>query len=65
LVAVVFAGFKSRAALQVENLALRHQLGVPVSFGEEAETDRSLSAPVGVAMRSLMRLAFRADHRSA
>ena len=27
-VAVVFAGFKSRAALQVENLALRHQLGV-------------------------------------
>jgi hypothetical protein len=27
-VAVVFAGFKSRAALQVENLALRRQLGV-------------------------------------
>jgi hypothetical protein len=27
-VAVVLAGFKSRAALQVENLALRHQLGV-------------------------------------
>jgi hypothetical protein len=27
-VAVALAGFKSRAALQVENLALRHQLGV-------------------------------------
>ena len=28
-VVVFLAGFKSRAALQVENLALRHQLGVP------------------------------------
>ena len=28
LVAVALAGFRSRAALQLENLALRHQLGV-------------------------------------
>jgi hypothetical protein len=28
LAAVALAGFKSRAALQLENLALRHQLGV-------------------------------------
>jgi hypothetical protein len=28
LAAVALAGFKSRAALQLENLALRHQLGI-------------------------------------
>lgn len=31
---------KSRAALQLENLALRHQLGVLGRSGEAAEADR-------------------------
>ena len=40
LVAAALSFFKTRAALQLENLALRHQLGVLHLFGEEAEVDR-------------------------
>ena len=37
----------------------------PASFGEEAETDCARSAPLGVAVRSLERLAFRTDYGPA
>ena len=51
LAAIASAAFKSRAALQLENLALRHQLGVLNPLGEAAETDLSRSTPQGVAMQ--------------
>jgi hypothetical protein len=39
LAAAASTAFKSRAALHLENLALRHQLGVLYSLGEAAEAD--------------------------
>jgi len=49
LAAVALAGFKSRAALQLENLALRHQLGIlHRSVGEEAKTDLVRSTALGL-----------------
>jgi hypothetical protein len=35
-VATLSALLKSRAALQLENVALRHQIGGPAAFGKEA-----------------------------
>jgi len=65
LAAFGLAGFKSRVVLQLENLALRHQLGVPASFGEEAKIDLARSTALGLAMWRLERLAFRTGHRQA
>jgi len=47
--------FRSRAALQLENLALRHQIGVGASaVGEEApEIDTRGPAVVGLAVSNL------------
>ena len=54
LAAVALAGFKSRAALQLENLALRHQLGIlHRSVGEEAKTDLVRSTALGLGYVSL------------
>jgi hypothetical protein len=41
LFASLFGSFRSRAALQFEILALRHQLGILQRFCEAAETDCS------------------------
>ena len=57
---------KSRAALQFENVALRHQIGVLQRSRKEAPTVecvRSLS--VGLAFSSVDRLAFGARDREA
>jgi hypothetical protein len=61
--AVVFSGFKSRAASRWRT-SLVAITRCPASFSEEAGTDRTRSAPVGLAMRSLERLS-RTDYRSA
>jgi hypothetical protein len=63
LAAAVAGTFKSRAALHLENLLLRHQLGVLQRSGEAAETDATRSAPLGLALRDLDRLAIGAGHR--
>ena len=46
--------FKTRAALQLENLALRHQLGVlHRSVKKLAEVDPTRPAALGVVVRSV------------
>jgi hypothetical protein len=62
LAAAASAAFKSRAALQLENLALRHQLGV-LHLCEAAEIDTTRSSPVGMAVRGMERLAICSGHR--
>jgi hypothetical protein len=65
LTAAVSGTFKSRAALQLENLALRHQLGVlqrSVKRPKLAPADRILW---GLAVRGVERLAVCSNHRQA
>ena len=65
LAAAASAAFKSRAALQLENLALRHQLGVLRRSVKRPKLTVSRSTPLGVAVRVLDRLAICPGHRQA
>jgi hypothetical protein len=63
LAAAVSATFKSRAALQLENLALRHQLWCSPALREAASTGAARSTPMGMAVRGVERLAVCSDPR--
>jgi hypothetical protein len=56
---LVFASFRSRAALQLEILALRHQLGVLQRSVKRPKLTAGGSITLGLAMRRLERLAIR------
>src|SRR5215467_10121341 len=57
--------FKSRTALQAENLALRHQLAVLRRSVKRPKLNISRSTAVGLVVRSLARLAVLVAHRQA
>jgi len=58
--------FRSRAALQLENLALRHQIGVLQRFCEKtSKIDPRGPTVVGLAVSPLARLALGTGHRQA
>ena len=59
----VFSVFRSRAALQVENLALRHQIGVLRRPAETSQVDHGGPSLLGVVVWCLGRLEIRAGHR--
>src|ERR1017187_8451551 len=65
LAAAASATFKSRATLHLENLALRHQLGVLRRSVKRPKLTSADPTPVGVAVRSLERLAIRLGYRQA
>ena len=65
LAAAASATFKSRAALHLENLALRHQLGVLQRSVKRPKLTVGRSTPLGVAVRGLERLAICPGHRQA
>src|ERR1017187_910085 len=65
LAAAASAAFKSRATLHLENLALRHQLGVLRRSVKRPKLTSADPTPVGVAVRSLERLAIRLGYRQA
>src|SRR5207302_1798503 len=57
--------FRSRAALQLENLALRHQVGVlQRSARKRPQVDSRRPPPLGLAVSRVERLALGAGHRS-
>lgn len=58
----LFSVFRSRAALQVEILALRHQIGA-VRRSRNGKGDRGGWRVLDVVVWSLGRLAVRANHR--
>ena len=61
MLAAASAAFKSRATLHLENLALRHQLTV-LRRSVKAPTDVRRPASLGMAVRSLDRLAVFLSH---
>ena len=66
LLGTLSSKFRSRAVLELENLALRHQIGVLQRSREKTpEIDPSGPPVVGLAVPSLARLAFRSGHRQA
>src|SRR5258707_11416346 len=65
LAATASTAFKSRTVLQLENLALRHQIGVLRRSVKRPKTDVGRSTPLVVAIRSLERLAICLGHRQA
>ena len=57
--------FSSRAALELENLVLRHQNGRAAAFREKAaQVDSAGPSVVGPAVRPLERLTLRTGYRS-
>src|ERR1700681_4476498 len=66
LLAILSSLFRSRATLQLENLALRHQIGVlQRSARKTPEIDLRRPSVVGLAVPRLERLALSASHRQA
>jgi hypothetical protein len=66
LLGILSSMFRSRAALELENLALRHQIGVASALrAKTPEIDPSGPPVVGLAVPHVARLAFGTDHRQA
>ena len=65
LLATLPAILRSRAAMELENLSLRHQIGVPALRRKVRQVDSAGPSLMGLAVPHLERLALGVDHRSA
>ena len=65
LLATLPAILRSRAALELENLALRHQIGAAALRRKARQVDSAGPSLMGLAVPHLERLALGVGHRSA
>jgi hypothetical protein len=65
LLSTLHSIFRSRAVLELENLALRHQRGASAIREKTVEIEVRRSFTVGLSVLPLAKLAFGARHRQA